>query len=82
MTLLEKQLTEQVKQLTETIARLTQTVEAQNRRIEELLERLNKNSRNSSKPLPQMAIRSRIQRVSERARDVRQAVRTATAGIA
>lgn len=50
MTLLEKQLTEQVAQLTETIARLTETIEAQNRRIEELLERQNKNSRNSSKP--------------------------------
>lgn len=50
MTPLEKQLTEQVAQLTETVARLTQTIEAQNRRIEELLERLNKNSRNSSKP--------------------------------
>lgn len=50
MTPLEKQLTEQNQQLIETIARLTQTIEAQNRRIEELLERLNKNSRNSSKP--------------------------------
>ena len=50
MTPLEKQLTEQNQQLVETIARLTQTIEAQNRRIEELLERLNKNSRNSSKP--------------------------------
>jgi len=50
MTPLEKQLTEQNQQLLETIARLTQTIEAQNRRIEELLERLNKNSRNSSKP--------------------------------
>ena len=50
MTPLEKQLTEQVAQLKETIARLTQTIEAQNRRIEELLEQLNKNSRNSSKP--------------------------------
>lgn len=50
MTPLEKQLTEQNQQLIETIARLTQTIEAQNRRIEELLEQLNKNSRNSSKP--------------------------------
>ena len=50
MTPLEKQLTEQVAQLTEIITRLTQTVEAQNQRIEELLERLNKNFRNSSKP--------------------------------
>ena len=50
MTPLEKQLTKQNQQLVETIARLTATIEAQNRRIEELLERLNKNSRNSSKP--------------------------------
>lgn len=57
MTPLEKQLMEQNQQLTETVAklnetvaRLTHTVEAQNQRIEELLERLNKNSRNSSKP--------------------------------
>lgn len=50
MTLLETQLTEQVQQLTETVAHLNQTITELNQTIAELRERLNKNSRNSSKP--------------------------------
>lgn len=50
MTLLEKQLTEQVQQLTETISTLNQTIAELNQTIAELRERLNKNSSNSSKP--------------------------------
>lgn len=50
MTPLEKELTEQVAQLTETITRLNQTIDTLNQTIAELRERLNKNSRNSSKP--------------------------------
>ena len=57
MTPLEKQLTEQVKQLTETVSTLNQTISGLNQTVEELQqtiaelrERLNKNSRNSSKP--------------------------------
>ena len=57
MTLLEEQLSEQVKQLTETVTTLNQTISGLNQTVEELQqtiaelrERLNKNSRNSSKP--------------------------------
>lgn len=50
MTLLEKQLTEQVKQLTETITALNQTISELQQTIAELREQRNKNSRNSSKP--------------------------------
>ncbi len=50
MTPLEKELTAQVAQLTETVTRLNQTIDTLNQTIAELRERLNKNSRNSSKP--------------------------------
>ena len=50
MTLLEKQLTEQVEQLTETVSTLNQTIVELQQTIAELREQLNKNSRNSSKP--------------------------------
>lgn len=50
MTLLEKQLTEQVQQLTETVSELNQTISGLQQTIAELREQLNKNSRNSSKP--------------------------------
>ena len=50
MTLLEKQLTEQVEQLTETVSTLNQTIVELQQTIAELRERLSKNSRNSSKP--------------------------------
>ena len=50
MTLLERQLTEQVEQLAETVSTLNQTIAEQQQTIAELREQLNKNSRNSSKP--------------------------------
>ena len=50
MTLLEKQLTEQVDQLTETVLTLNQTIEELQQTIAKLREQLNQNSHNSSKP--------------------------------
>ena len=57
MTLLERQLTEQVEQLAETVSTLKQTISGPNQTIveqqqiiAELREQLNKNSHNSSKP--------------------------------
>lgn len=50
MTELEKDLWKQNQQLTKTVEELTQTIEVLNQKIAELTERLNKNSRNSSKP--------------------------------
>ena len=50
VTELEKDLWKQNQQLTKTVEELTQTIEVLNQKIAELTERLNKNSRNSSKP--------------------------------